>query len=245
VVKQWHLSPKDNTKGFKDKYPQEKNQTAIYKVLNEKVKSGDVTLVVAEGCEGEINGEFKPMFNGWDMKSLAAYRERKEFPKILTNVAMKLETRHGEKVLTMCGDDDALIKEGNLRLSNLRGWSGFLNRFETLDSEAVAPYAEVAAKTLKVKVGTPVPELQAKIKEEIRNDVRRLLDSFNERNAGFVKVLEAQDFKEAAVILGGLHAADLKFRLETAGLNCEILEPPGYARDSENLIRDFQSLVLK
>jgi hypothetical protein len=45
-------------------------------------------------------------------------------------------------------------------------------------------------------------------------------------------------------VIGGLHAADLKAKLETAGLNCEILEPPGYARNSENLIRDFEKLTL-
>lgn len=245
LIKQWHLAPKDSTKGFKEKYPQEKNQTAIFKILSDKVKSGDLSLIIAEGCEGEINDAFEPVFNGWNMSSLREYRERKEFPKIITNVAMKVEAKYGEKVLTKCGDNLDLIKEGNLRLSNLRGWSGYLSKLTQLQGEAAAPYADSAAQTLKVKVGTPIPELTAKIRAEAKSDLQRLLASFNERNESFVKALEGQEFKEAAIVVGGLHADDLKSKLETAGLNCDVYEPPGYARESENLIRDFQSLTMK
>ncbi|NJL24935.1 MAG: hypothetical protein HC902_07015 [Calothrix sp. SM1_5_4] len=54
LIKQWHLSPTTITKNFKEKYPQERNQTAIYANLADNIKKGKIQLIVAEGCQGEI-----------------------------------------------------------------------------------------------------------------------------------------------------------------------------------------------
>ena len=59
VVKQWHLPPTTVTKGFKEKYPQEMNQTEIFNALEERIKKKKLDLVIAEGCEGEIDENFK------------------------------------------------------------------------------------------------------------------------------------------------------------------------------------------
>ncbi len=242
VLKQWHLAPKSVTKGFKEKYPQEKNQTAIYKVIEEGVKRGELQLLVSEGCEGEIDEKFTPTFNGWDFASLKVQSQTKAYEKIITLVPLKIKAKYGDKIQTVCGDSEALIQEGNLRLSNLRGWMGFIDRLgeNKGTSDQTKLYSESAAELLKAPKDTPIDKLVVQIKERIKQDLDGYYKSLNARNDSFVKTLVEKDFEKAAIVVGGMHAADLRDKLEKAGLGCEIFEPPGYQRDDEKLVQDFQ-----
>lgn len=246
ILKQWHLPPTTVTKGFKEKYPQEQNQTALFRYLEDAVKQQDVQLIVGEGCEGPINAEFKGVFNGWDYASLHAQAFQKNYSKFITQVPLKIEAKYGDKIETICGDNEALIQEGNLRLSNLRGWTGFLSRLReqgSADSQKTKPYAESAAELLKVPKDTATEKLISLIKERIKQDIEAFKNSLNERNDLFVETLKQQDFKKAAVVIGGLHAQDLKEKLKSAELDCEVLEPPGYKSTDEKLIQEFERLL--
>lgn len=242
VIKQWHLPPKTITKGFKERYPQEKNQSAIYLALSDKIKKKKLQMVVAEGCEGEINQHFAQSFNGWDYDSLKAQAFRKHYDRIITLVPLKLEARYADKVLTMCGDNNDLIQEGNLRLSNLRGWAGFWTRLTEPDGEAdkTKLYAEAAAELLKVPKSTPVKELLPQIKEHLKEELNLFQKSLADRNDSFVKMIQEKNVPTAAIVIGGLHAEDLKSKLETAGFACDVYEPSGYQRQDEQLIQDFK-----
>jgi hypothetical protein len=44
-------------------------------------------------------------------------------------------------------------------------------------------------------------------------------------------------------VIGGAHVADLKARLEKAGLGCRVAEPVGYAADAEKVLSEFEKLV--
>ena len=245
LIKQWHLAPTNITKSFKEKYPQERNQTAIYNSLNDAIKKKKVQIVVGEGCEGEINSEFKGSFNGWDYASLKGLALTRNYPRIVTHVPLKLEARHGDKLMTICGDNEAQIKEGNLRLSNLRGWVGFWTRLQepAADAERLKLYSDAAAELLKVSKDTPLPTIQSKIKDSIRQELALFTKSLNERNGAFVKSLEGREFKTAAIVIGGLHAQDLKAKLQTAGYACDVYEPLGYRPADENLIQEFEKIL--
>ena len=245
VVKQWHLPPKTVTKGFKEKYPQEKNQSAIYLALADKIKNKKLDIVVSEGCEGEINGEFTGVFNGWDIESLRGQSQRKGYDRILTLIPMKLEARYGAKVQTVCGDNEKLVQEGNVRVSNMRGWAGFYTRLTepSTDEEKKKLFTEAAAELLKMSKDTPAEELLPKIKEKLGAELELFNKSLTDRNDFMVKALEGKTFKTAAIVIGGLHVDDLKTKLETAGFNCELFEPTGYAREEEDLIKDFQKAL--
>lgn len=242
VIKQWHLPPKTITKGFRERYPQEKNQSAIYLALSDKIKKKKLQMIVAEGCEGEINQDFTQSFNGWDYDSLKAQSFRKRYDRIITLVPLKLEARYGDKVLTMCGDNNELIREGNLRLSNLRGWAGFWSRLTETDADAEKTklYAEAAAELLKLPKTTSVKELLPQIKEHLKEELDLFQKSLAERNDSFVKVIQAKNVPTAAIVIGGLHAEDLKLKLEAAGFACDVYEPSGYQRQDEQLIQDFK-----
>ncbi len=245
VFKQWHLAPTTVTKGFKEKYPHEKNQTAIYKTLSELVKKKQLEVIVAEGCEGEIDGTFKPVFNGWSMPDLEKQAQTKNFERILTSVPMKVEARWGDKVVTICGDDLAMIKDSQMHLSNLRGWMGFWTRLSEAkpDDEKLKLYSEAAADLLKVPKDTKVEELKAKIGERSLGEIKEFEKSLHDRNGAFVKALGTREFKTAAIVIGGLHAADLKTKLQEAGYGCEVYEPPGYSSQDENLIQEFEKAL--
>lgn len=245
IIKQWHLPPKTATKGFKERYPQETNQSDIYNAVSNMIKKKKIQLLVAEGCEGEINGDFKTVFNGWDINSLKNESQRRNFDRILTNVAMKLEARHTDKILTLCGDNEKLIQEGNLRISNLRGWLGFWTRLTDSknDPERQKLYGAAAADLLRISHDTPADKLIEQIKEQMKSDLEAFQKSLNDRNDGFVKVVSEQPFQTAAVVIGGLHAEDLKKKLQAAGIGCDVLEPRGYQREEEDLVRQFQNAL--
>lgn len=245
IVKQWHLAPTTITKSFREKYPQERNQTAIYQALNDLVKKKKLQVVVGEGCEGEINSDFKTAFNGWDYESLKKQAQTKGFDRIVTQIPLKLEARHGDKLLTLCGDNDKQIQEGNLRISNLRGWLGFWSRLSEHkgDPEKLKLYSEAAADLLKIPKETPAEEMQKKIKEKIKEELELFRKSLTERNTSFVKALEGKDFKTAAIVIGGLHAGDLKEKIQAAGYACDVYEPFGYVQEEEKLIQDFEKAL--
>ncbi len=242
ILKQWHLSPTTVTKGFKEKYPHEQNQAALYKFLAEAVRSQTLQLVIGEGCEGEINADFKPVFNGWDFTSLKAQSQQKNYSKIVSHVPLKLEARFGSQINTQCGDNEALIQEGNLRISNLRGWMGFLSRLseEQKDLERKKLYVETAADLLKLPRDTAAPKLIDAIKDRIKQDVEAFRKSLSERNEFFVKALAPHEFETAAIVIGGLHWQDLKDKIQAAKLNCEVYQPPGYQASDERLLEEFQ-----
>jgi len=241
VIKQWHLAPTTVTKGFKERYPQERNQTAIYQALAERIKKKKLQLVVAEGCEGEINDGFGLEFNGWGYGDLKKIAQTKGYSKILSHVPLKLEARFQDQVKTLCGDSEAEIKEGLLRLSNMRGWAGFLTRIE--DPAKRDQFAPAAIELLKAPKDTPTDKLIPMIKARLQTELDLFLKSLAVRNDSFVKVLVETDFKEAAVVVGGLHVDDLRGKLEAKGLACEILAPVGYADQEEDLIRAFQTAL--
>ena len=239
LIKQWHLAPTTVTKGFKEKYPQEKNQTAIYKNLSEMVKKQQLQVLVAEGCEGEIDGNFKPVFNGWTITEMEKQAQTKGFEKIISHVPMKLEARWGDKLVTICGDDEALIKDSSMHLSNLRGWMGFWTRLNESGDRNAKHYADAAADILRKPKDTSPEELKKEIHKRAVEELDEFNKSLNERNAAFVKALGTREYQTAAIVIGGLHAEDLKNKLEATGLGCEVYEPPGYSRQDESVIKDF------
>jgi len=244
VIRQWPLPPMVFTKEFKEKYPNERNQTAIYSALLDDVKKKKVDLVVGEGCEGDIGPEFTAVFNGWTFESLRKVAFTKSYDRILTHVPLKLAARFEDKLRVKCGDNAALIQEGNVRITNLRGWSGYLSHLrEKYVDDRGKLYADGAADLLKISRATPLPELLTKVKDKVRGELAAFRRAIGERDDGFLKLVTETEFSTAAIVINGLHADDLKAKLQDAKLNCEIYEPPGYQKEDERLIQEFERLL--
>ena len=244
VIKQWPLPPAVFTKDFKERYPQERNQTAIYQALADDVKKKKLDLVVGEGCEGTLDANFTGLFNGWSFESLRKVSQTRTYDRIIAHVPMKLAARFGDKISARCGDNEALIQEGNVHVTNLRGWSGYLTHLRaTYVDDRGKLYADGAADQLKIARSTPLPEVLKLIQDKVRSELADFRRAIGQRNDGFVKAVTEPEFKTAAIVINGLHADDLKTKLQAAGLNCEIFEPPGYQREDERLIQDFERLL--
>ena len=129
IIKQWHLSPNESTTDIlKSKsLPQFDNQIDIYNKSIKLIKKNSKTII-AEGCEGEIDHEFKLKFNGWGMSDLIERKDLSDFDDILAPVPMKLKAKFGKKLRVVCGDNDELIKKNNLAFSDTKAYSGFFQR---------------------------------------------------------------------------------------------------------------------
>lgn len=245
LIKQWHLAPETVTKGFREKYPQEPSQTAIYKFLSNSVQNKDIDLVVGEGCEGEITEKFEKTFNGWNYTSLKAESKGKKYDRLLTHIPLKLEARWTDKVKSYCGDSEAMIREGQIRLSNMRGWYGFLLRFgdSQLAEDHKSELAAAANQLLKHRKPKAVKDLIPEIRTKLKEELASFENSLQKRNDAFIKILSEQDYKSAAVVIGGLHSEDLRSKVEKQGFNCKIYEPPRYPAEDESLIESFRKKI--
>lgn len=238
IFKQWHLSPNDrSTEIEKSKsFPQYENQVEIYKEVSKLVESGKTQLILAEGCEGEINKMFRPIFNGWSMGRLDRYKDDPKFSEILAPIPFKLKVKF-PNLKVLCGDNLELIKENQKAMSDLRGFTGFYTRLMDLQ------------KTDKVQYKVYVNQLQSLYPDEkISSPIQFTLDKslkslkmferlIKERNHYFEKL--AVKYKEASpvIIIGGLHTKDLVERFRKNQVNSNVITPKGYKDDEMKLIR--------
>ena len=247
LVKQWHLSPKAETKDIaaSQKLPQAPNQTAIYEQLAEWISGGRIQVVFAEGCEGEIKQNFKPAYNGWGMESLKAEIEKPEYTQIVTHIPLKIEARFNDKISTWCGDSNQLVERHSLAFSDVRGLLGYQTRLKQFEnqSEKVKPYLESFIKINHLPKSTKVVDALKIIKTKLNAKVTEIKEIFKSRNETFVQVIQRHAGVESAVVIGGLHAEDLKARLEKAQYDCEVIEPTGYAPEDEKLFQDLEKMI--
>ena len=72
----------------------------------------------------------------------------------------------------------------------------------------------------------------------------RFSDSTHERNLSFTrKINQAKTSKPVVLVIGGLHANDLKQVFESKKMNCVILEPMAYQNDEESLNQNLQKII--
>lgn len=245
IFKQWHLLPSDNTKEFPDKsYPQKENLKAIYEQLNLWVELGKVQAVFAEGCAGEIDSQFELKFNGWTMSDLAAEATKDTYSKIPGHVPMMIEAKHGDKVRTVCGDNQEMIVDQNLKFSDLRGAIGFLTRLEKFEgkTQKEKPYLEAIAKAYGIKKKKITGDYaRSFLKAEVKKLISQIEKGIEKRNKSFVDAIVNTFAPQSVVVIGGVHAKNLKSLLEKKKLNCQVVEFKGYDYDEEEMIRKIKN----
>ena len=251
LIKQWHLDPTVNTKDQKPKNPppQAKNQIQIYDQLLEWQKNKAIDTVVAEGCEGgDIDEKFKPIFNGWSFQDLKAKSSdaHYHYEQILSHSVVKLEAKVGDAVHALCGDDLSEIKKSQVALSDARGDVGYLSRLSEFKDQPdrAKTYLEGTIEALKLKSDATAPEAIKALALDLKSTLSRFSDSTHERDLSFVrKIKQAKTDKPVVLVVGGLHASDLKQILEDKKLNCLIFEPVSYKNDEESLNQSLLQLI--
>ena len=247
LVKQWHLPPSITAKLKRiEPFPQEKNQTQIYGQLAEWIKASSLDTAIAEGCEGEIDDNFKPAFQGWSYADLKQHAHDPDFNKILSHVVVKLKARYPSELHAACGDKLSEIKNAELALSDARADVGYLSRIEEHKNDPVKlkPYLDGAIEAYHLKAGTTVRDAEDSLVIDLRKSLKSFEDSTHERDLSFVqKITAIHSAKPTVLVVGGLHATDLKTILESQKMNCEILEPLAYQNDEEALNQKLKALI--
>lgn len=244
IIKQWHYGPKVMTNPPTAPLPQDQNQREIYLYLRDAIRSKKIATIVAEGCEGEMGADFTPVFNGWSYQQLLPYSQGKDYDIIQTHVPLKLEVQFKDQVKTLCGDDLSLIEKHLKVFSDLRGLAGFWMRLEENKThpEKEKAYGDVLRDLYKLPASMSAEGLRDFLRQKIQATLLEGQGLVGERNARVVQTIPPNSNKGVAIVIGGLHAKDLRERLDKAGFNCEVMEPDGYGEDEEKLFERLQKL---
>lgn len=245
IVKQWHLSPATNTfANPTQELPQTPNQKSIFTELSNWIDKKELKTVIAEGCEEELTDKFPKVYNGWSMLELKKRVADTNYADLTANVPMKLEAKYGASLQTHCGDDEKLVKDGALALSNLRGLSGYYSRIKQYSGSSQAKaYLDGAIELLKLPKSTDEKSVLSALKDGILKEVQAFENSIQARNSTFVKTVEKIGSKNSAIVIGGLHTSNLKSQIEAKGWNCLVHEPQGYNSQMDHTLEEFKKLI--
>jgi hypothetical protein len=252
IFKQWHLSPGVDTHdpNKSTKLAQRENQTAIYRQLDQWIKSHALSTVIAEGCTGELTQGSPLKINGWNVGELKRESSGAHYDELLSSVPLKLEAKYGDAIKTLCGDDDELIRANGLAFSDARGTVGFLSRLEQYknDPERARTYLEGVVGLYKMPADTTIPQALARLRLELGQAVMRARQAIDQRNERAVAAIQTATGPEVAVVFGGMHAAGIKKLLEKGKISCTVVEPVGYpssgsANDEAAMLERLEQLV--
>ncbi len=238
LIPQWHLSPGVVPKAGVP-IPQEVNQRAIYLQLTSWISAHTFDALLAEGCEGNIESQANKKFNGYSINDL---RNEKNIDPILAPVAFKIDAKFSKDVNVACGDNDKLIAENQLALSNLRGLAGFKLRIEqtSLSKADRDSYVTAAAEILHLPKGAAPSVVEDKLNAEIKKSIEQFETAIHKRDQIFIA--KAKDLKGIKVIvIGSLHLADLQIQLVEKNIPFSIWTPVGLEDQDAKLIEQLKA----
>ena len=247
LIPQWHLGPSINVQSGNvqsgTKLPQETNQRAIYTQLSSWIGAHTVDALLAEGCEGDIAGLANKKFNGWSIEDLKnELAHQRTIDSILAPIAFKVDARYSKEITVTCGDDDKLIKENQLALSNLRGLAGFKLRIEqgTLSANDRQSYVNSAAEILKLPRNAKRDVVIAKLNSEIKKSITEFEMAIHLRDEGFIsKANSIRGIK--VIVIGAAHLPDLKAQLAQKNIPFSIWTPVGLDDQDGQLIEQLKA----
>ncbi len=245
-LKQWHLSPKANTRDQVTKLPQDQNQDSIFTQVSEWVKNKEVDTILVEGCTWptEVKEGFTTVFNGWSLRDLIKLKGTPALKASQTHVGLKLKAQFGDAIKVLCSDDSEKINQQQLALSDARADLGYWNRLkDSVDHDDLRKsYLESANEAFHLQKDTNYLETMSVIKGSLITDLKKvdeLLDVRSDLLAKHVLEIAAKSKLPPVLIWGGLHADRTREQLEKGRMNCSIVTPLGYEDTEEKTIKSF------
>ena len=247
-IKQWHLPPDINSTNIEKSksQPQYQNQFEIFSAISQMIAEKKIDTAIAEGCEGQIDSNFKPAFNGWTFEKLSKETSEKDYAAIITHPLLKAEAKYPSRLKTLCGDNLAEIKNAQLALSDMRGDVGYWQRIVELEKNPakLKLYLDGVIEMFKLPKDTNAQGALLSLKKDMFDSFQKFTLANQKRNESLVEAIKKSDSdKPIVVVYGGLHTADLKSKFESEKWNCEIFEPKSYKNSEEKLINDFKKLT--
>lgn len=255
ILKQWHLPASLNTQKSPPSMPlpQSKNLNEIVSQVTEWNSKGFVKDAVAEGCENsEINESFETAFNGWTVKQLkTVFQEHpKNWEFIQTHPLLKIRSKLGSAISITCGDRLSSIHDAELALSDAKGDAGFYSRVVQYknDQERLTPYLEGSIDALKLKKSSSYKQVKDALGKDLKLSVKHFYEANHSRNVSFVEKAHSLIVNRkgpVVIVVGGLHAKDLKETLEKSHENCAIFEPISYQNKDEAMVQAMEEALKK
>ena len=247
IYKQRHLRAKQITTDIESgkKLPQYENQVDIFLKLRKQIENKEIDTVIAEGCEGDIDKNFKYEHYGWSYEKLKINYKSKMYHEIMAHIPLKLEVLFQDKLKTICGDKTELLKQNAMAFSDLAGYSGFYTRLlqykNDNNKKLFNKYAEaILINNIENKEVDPIQFTYDKTVQAIKNIEKTII----ERNKYFMEAIKKNRAKKIAIVIGGIHALDLKKRLKNAKILFQEVTPKGYSTEDEQLITKLK-LIFK
>jgi hypothetical protein len=247
IIKQWHLDPKQITTPDKGTMilPQLENQVWIYGLLADWTEKKKLKTVFVEGCEGEMTLDFKDKFNGWSITDLVKKNSEPTYANIMTHIGLKLEAKYPKILNTVCAEKLSLIKDQMLAFSDLRGLVGFATRIIEHDNspDRQSGYVEAAIKTLNLTPGQKAKVVIDQIKSKALTKVESIQKIMQLRNDTIIETISTSASTQSALVIGGIHAADLLKKMNDLGFACVVVEPQGYKQNEESLMSELTTQI--
>ena len=249
--KQWHLAPGVDAKTNRKPHPQSRNLESIYLQLEKWVKAGKISTLLTEGCSGTLDEKSSFQVNGWSLQDLAREKSKPGYSRIETSVPLKLKAKFGSRLQTLCGDNEALIREQLLGFSDARADVGYLTRIQEYqnDPAKLKPYLEDVIGQLKLPGDSDATRVRNALRSDLKKTVQGIRATLEKRNQSLIdRLLDA--IAEGgpgpiALVYGGMHADGVKKLLEERGMNCKILEPIGYQNDEDLILMKLEEALEK
>lgn len=228
IYPQWHLSSSTLTNKVEEssKLVQFENQKFIFLDLKNQIFSNKVDVILSEGCEGEIDDKFEQSFNGWNYRALDGQKNSSIYDNILTLVPLKLEVEFKEKILTLCADNNALIKKQLLSFSDLRAYVGYYHRLVEFKNNP-KKYQLYADGLLNNGVNDKNLNATDYAKAKAQDSLNLFLKSIEDRNQVVVSHIESHKEKNIALVIGQLHLNGLEQMLMDRKINYTVVPVKG------------------
>lgn len=241
IIKQWHLSPNEVTTDIlKSKsLPQYDNQIDIYR-KTQKLLKGDSKVVIAEGCEGEIDENFSLKFNGWKMDDLIQRRDLSDFEEIMAPVPMKIKAKLGKEVKVICGDSNEYIKKNNLAFSDTKAFSGFFQRlfyYQNNNQKNYEKYLKAFKEVVDIEEGDDPVGIA---KQKAIDSLNRFGQHLETRNLFFLKKVLKHIKSNPILIIGGLHVPGIIKELKEGNIEYEVITPSDYPKDEGKIFVELK-----
>ncbi len=246
LIKQWHLSPKAQTLDIEKskKRPQFVNQVDIYKYLLSQYKNKKISLILSEGCEGEITNKFNLAHNGWSYKKLHNKINDPIYKDILALVPLKVKVKLGNKIKVLCGDSSILMEQNALAFSELRGFSNFAIALIQAKKKKNTKKFELYKKTLFQGEKNPKKlDAISFAKLKASESLSVALKLIKARNDKFIDVIKKNKSSNMAVVIGGLHVDDLSMKLKKLNIPYEVYTPKGYKNVELSLLQTLNKFL--
>lgn len=221
------------------------HQRHIFLMMDAWFTQKKMNLVLAEGCSRQsVDEKFLKIFNGWSFSDLKEKVANETYVQIATHIPMKLAAKYSPKLLVECADDEELFVQQRELMIDMKKVIGLLSRLRQYakNEKKTSTYMKTAIEEYQLDKFITPQKTQEFFEVRLRQGLSLWTKIVKKREE-----IMAQNimFKAAplAIVVNGMHAHELKKKLQSEKFQCLVVEPTGYEKTYERLQGNFNKLL--